>query len=536
MTDVSVIVAVYNTMPYLTACLNSLVTQSIGLHRMEVIAVDDGSTDGSGAELERFAALYPGFVTVLHQENSGGPAAPANRALDLAVGRYVYFVGADDHLGPEALERLVANADRYRSDVLLGKVVGVNGRTVHQEIYRSDQAKVEFFGSPLRWSLSDTKLFRRAFVEEHGLRFPEDMPISCDQPFTIAALLHARTISVLSSYTCYYAVRRADSSNITFNTAPLVEIANTAKLMNFVADRIEPGPDRDWLLRRHFEWEVAVLLLQGFRELPAETKEQLCARIAELADLYLTDRVRDELGLTSRVLICLAWTGAIPDLEEFLRLQAEGRTPPIHLTGDDALSRYDFLARLPEAWFRLTGRVADRIASGTVTVSAGFEHGLDGQELTITTNTPLVGPAALRPAQVRLGLVPRKPRRKIPGPRRVAGDRAVPTGLDRITLEQTDWGTEFQSRIPVDALIAAHRAGAARKHTVHLFVDVGGTTYEIPMRGAPEPAQVRRWQSARIFRVSALVEEEHLVIAIARIKPLRVVRRRLGKLVGSGPR
>ena len=74
--DVTVIIPVYNTMPYLTACLQSMVDQTIGADRMEVVAVDDGSTDGSGEELERFAADHPGLFTVLHQENSGGPAGP----------------------------------------------------------------------------------------------------------------------------------------------------------------------------------------------------------------------------------------------------------------------------------------------------------------------------------------------------------------------------------------------------------------------------------------------------------------------------
>jgi glycosyltransferase involved in cell wall biosynthesis len=74
--DVTVIIPVYNTMPYLTACLQSMVDQTIGAHRMEVVAIDDGSTDGSGEELERFAADHPGLFTVLHQENSRGPAGP----------------------------------------------------------------------------------------------------------------------------------------------------------------------------------------------------------------------------------------------------------------------------------------------------------------------------------------------------------------------------------------------------------------------------------------------------------------------------
>ena len=109
--DATVVVAVYNTMPYLTECLRSLSRQTIGLDRLQVITVDDGSTDGGGAELDRWAERYPGAFTVLHQANSGGPAAPSNRALEIATGRYLFFLGADDHLGEEALERLVRAAD-----------------------------------------------------------------------------------------------------------------------------------------------------------------------------------------------------------------------------------------------------------------------------------------------------------------------------------------------------------------------------------------------------------------------------------------
>src|SRR3978361_2097462 len=88
--DVSVVIAVYNTMPYLTECLKSVLGQSIGVDRIEVVAVDDGSTDDSGAELDRWAQRHPGTVKVIHQANSGGPAAPSNRALDVVTGRYVF--------------------------------------------------------------------------------------------------------------------------------------------------------------------------------------------------------------------------------------------------------------------------------------------------------------------------------------------------------------------------------------------------------------------------------------------------------------
>ncbi|RBL84108.1 glycosyltransferase family 2 protein, partial [Streptomyces cavourensis] len=183
--DVTVVVAVYNTMPYLTECLNSLLGQSIGHERLEVIAVDDGSTDDSGRELDRFAAEHPDVITVVHQPNSGGPAAPSNRALELATGRFVYFIGSDDHLGEEALERMVACADADGSDVVVGRMAGVNGRYVHQKLYKEGRREVTLFDSALPFTLANTKLFRRELVEKYGLRFPEDMPVGSDQPFTI---------------------------------------------------------------------------------------------------------------------------------------------------------------------------------------------------------------------------------------------------------------------------------------------------------------------------------------------------------------
>ena len=263
------IVAVYNTMPYLTRCLKSLVDQTIGLDRMEVVAVDDGSTDGSGAELDRFASEYPGVVRVIHQPNSGGPAVPSNRALDVATGRYVFFIGADDYLGPEALERLVAAADTYDSDVVAGRVVGVNGRYVHQAIFNGNQMSIDLFDSSLPYHLSNTKLFRRDLLDKHQIRYPEDMPIGSDQPFTFEACLRANRISVLSDYQFYYSVRRRNALNITYASDDLARLACTVRIMDFIANLVEPGPRRDAIFVRHFEWELSKLVEDRFLALDA---------------------------------------------------------------------------------------------------------------------------------------------------------------------------------------------------------------------------------------------------------------------------
>ena len=254
--DVSVVVPVYNTRPYLTRCLNSLVGQTIGADRMQIVAVDDGSTDGSGRVLDRYARRHPGVLTVVHQANSGGPAGPCNRALDLATGRYVFFVGADDWLGRDALRRLVAAADEYESDVVLGKVVGVNSRHIHQDIFAHDQVDIDLVDSPLPRSLGNTKLFRRDLLERYGLRYREDMPIASDQPFTLEACYRAGRISVLADYDYYFAVRRLSATNITYLSRPLERLRTAETVLTFAAELIEPGTQRDAVLLHYFDHEV----------------------------------------------------------------------------------------------------------------------------------------------------------------------------------------------------------------------------------------------------------------------------------------
>ena len=73
--DVSVIVPIFNAMPYIITCLSSSMEQSIGRDRVEVVAVDDGSTDGSGEQLETLAKFWDNLI-VVHEDNSDGPSLP----------------------------------------------------------------------------------------------------------------------------------------------------------------------------------------------------------------------------------------------------------------------------------------------------------------------------------------------------------------------------------------------------------------------------------------------------------------------------
>ncbi|MEU9359101.1 glycosyltransferase [Streptomyces sp. NPDC048301] len=499
--DVSVVVAVYNTMPYLTECLNSLVGQSIGLDRLEVVAVDDGSTDESSAELDRFAERYPGTVKVIHQPNSGGPAAPSNRALDAATGRFVYFIGSDDYLGEEALERMVAYADEHGSDVVVGKMVGTNGRYVHQKLYKGNDPDVSLFRSSLPFTLANTKLFRRDLIEKHKLRFPEDLPVGSDQPFTIEACVRARKISVLSDYTFYYAVKRGDASNITYRANHLSRLRCTGAIMKHAASLVPAGPDRDALLKRHFTWELAKLVQDDFLDLDTATRQEVCKGVAALADEFLTDELRDSLDVKRRVRICLAQAGAVDELVRALAEEAEHGAPPFHLEDGRAFATYpgfrDGVRPLSDRVYELVGEaVPGRLAQGTELVAAEWDQDGDDLSLVLTARVQVLGDTGSLTVRLAKGAMPKSADK--PGARRLPSGHEIPPAAGELSREVADDGraTTVHARIPIHAVKA--------KLGVRVYVDVAGSTYEIPLKtgGMPLPL-ARRWRQAVPYRVAA---------------------------------
>ncbi|WP_438303867.1 glycosyltransferase family 2 protein [Streptomyces sp. HUAS TT11] len=517
--DVSVIVAVYNTMPYLTECLDSLLGQSIGRDRLEIVAVDDGSTDDSGAELDRFAAEYPDTVKVLHQANSGGPAAPSNRALDVATGRYVYFIGSDDHLGEEALERMVACADEHGSDVVVGKMVGTNGRYVHQALYKENNPDIGLTDSALPWTLANTKLFRRELVEAHKLRFPEDLPVGSDQPFTIEACVRARKIAVVADYICYYAVKRGDASNITYRADHMARLRCTAEIMDFTAGLIEEGPQRDAVLRRHFTWELAKLVQDDFPALDRALQKDICAGIGKLADAYFTAGIRDAMDVKRRVRIALARAGAVDELCEAITSEKEDGAPPFVVEGERAYARYPGfrspLIGVSDRVYELVGEaVPGRLAKGTELLASAWEQKGDGLTYTASVRVPVLGDvdgASLRLVQ---GAMPKSADK--PGARKLPADHSLPEPTGRCTTEPAEDGgaTVLHARLPLE-----RRTG---KLGVRVYLDVAGSTYEIPVRGKDKPMPLsRRWgREEDPYRAAALVNDKgRVVIAIAQMFP-----------------
>jgi len=270
---ISVIVPVFNPAGYLQPLLDSLDRQTLPRDEFEAIFVDDGSSDGTGDALDEWTK-HRSHTRVIHQPNHGWPGQPRNVGIDLAQGTYVYFVDQDDWLGDEALARLVAYADINASDVVVGKMKGIR-RGVPVELFKSSVPKAVIGETPLQGSLTPHKVFRRAFLDEIGLRFPEGRRRLEDHLFVTTAYLRASVVSVYSDYDCYMHISRDDGGNAAFRPfKPSDYYGNLEEVLDVVDRFIPEGDVKDRFLQRWVRGELVGRLRSRFVQNMARTDQE----------------------------------------------------------------------------------------------------------------------------------------------------------------------------------------------------------------------------------------------------------------------
>ena len=208
---ISVIVPVYNVEKYLRQCLDSILAQTY--KELEVVMVDDGSTDSCGDICEEYAAKHENFK-VIHKENAGLGFA-RNTGLEHITGEYVVFVDSDDYLDPTLIETLYSSLVRDGVDMCKCGVRRITDdgeivltRSFDEEIFKGTFAKRAFLPRMLGSSPSKkdgvepfacASIYRVEPIKKYNLRFPSERKmIYEDQAFQIDYAQHANGASTIS--------------------------------------------------------------------------------------------------------------------------------------------------------------------------------------------------------------------------------------------------------------------------------------------------------------------------------------------------
>lgn len=342
MVQLSVVVPFYNVEDYLQEALESVARQT--LRDLEVIMVDDGSTDGSALIAKSFAARDPRF-RLLQQDNQGqGPAR--NLGARQAAGDYLAFFDADDVLPGHAYDLLVGSLEATGSDIAAGGVrrfsTGWISKTAVHTAYRTTvlRTNVSQHQALLRDCTVWNKVFRRSFWETAGLEFSaaryEDIPVC------IRAYVLARSVDIRHEIVYYWRARESGELSRAQKSRELENIegrmAAVLESSNFLADRapaLKPAFDG-----RVLDNDLSILV--SAVEFAGEPERK---RMLELAASYLSsvdDSVFRAAKALQRLRYHLIREGRYAELLEVLRYSRRG---------DAAKAPLVRLGRLRRRWY-----------------------------------------------------------------------------------------------------------------------------------------------------------------------------------------
>ncbi len=219
----SIIVPVFNGAEYICGCVENLTRQTFT--KYEVIFVNDGSTDNSGALLDKIAEQNSKFK-VIHKPN-GGTASTRNAGLDVAVGKYVTFLDCDDELDPAIYEKMINMIERRNADMVTcgfyfkvetqssNKNVYLEKNTYPTAFYKTrDEIKdhlIEMWDSDIMSNVWN-KVYRMSLIKDKKLRYRDGHVYTEDRVFNRLFLENCESIAFTEECLYYYVRERVGST------------------------------------------------------------------------------------------------------------------------------------------------------------------------------------------------------------------------------------------------------------------------------------------------------------------------------------
>lgn len=317
MAKVSVLVPVYNVEKYLAQCLDSIINQT--LKDIEIICVNDGSTDSSLKILEKYTQKDP-RIKIINKENGGLPSA-RNAGLDAATGEYVSFIDSDDYIQPQMMAVLYRNARRTKAEIV---ICGANvfPETPHADdwLYSALSPQEKFYekcSDELLFENPATRPFiwrifvKRTLIEREHLRLNESIQIGEDNAFQFRIYPKANGISVIPDKLYNYRWFREDSM---MNTVVYKDVNKKTlshiKMVLHVAEEWEKSGDMDESAFEFLKWSLP-FLYDDFIRLPLKYRASESRLLTEMWEKCGYYRFKSELPVY------------IADMFEYFRFMSE---------------------------------------------------------------------------------------------------------------------------------------------------------------------------------------------------------------------
>lgn len=206
MYKVSILMPIFNVEEYIERSFKSILNQTMNLEDIEVIMVDDCSTDNSRDIIKKYSDKYPNFKYVFHEKNSGGCAIPRNTGFEIATGKYIMFLDPDDEYSPDMCETLYNKIEEEQVNV-----VRCNFEMIYPTFSRLDYVydkNIEELKINCKTDLPPYKvtvwsaIHRKSFLDQYNIKF-HDLKNAEDLLFSMTEFLNNDKMIFLNNYHGY---------------------------------------------------------------------------------------------------------------------------------------------------------------------------------------------------------------------------------------------------------------------------------------------------------------------------------------------
>ncbi len=282
MIDVSVIIPVYNTEKYISACLDSILKQSEV--SIEIIIIDDGSTDSSASICDKYAQEYSN-IKALHIKNSG-PATAKNEGIKLAQGNYIALTDSDDRMEPLMLYKMVNAGTKHNADIICCnyKQIDENGNISHinstnkQYVLNHEEGLIHFFSKDKIYSQCWTKLYKRKMLNDNHVMNDPGLRTDEDFIFNIRAFVHAQTTVIVDEPLYEYTHRENSLAHSYFKKNLNQYIENRIKRVRVTQDAVKNESENVK------EWSIVHIIMY---------LNELLGKVANVPYFYTDKRIKD---------------------------------------------------------------------------------------------------------------------------------------------------------------------------------------------------------------------------------------------------